>query len=155
MTPLGSKGVSKYRGSGRVGSLCFKISRVGSGRVGSGRVGSRGFKVSQVESGRVKKVLISRASGRVMIRDIRVTRGSSRHDPQVVLADSRIKPADLACGIAFFKQLPAGGPLLSRAGAPRAGPADPTSGSERDTKLAASCTKASLVPGRYSDRMLS
>ena len=39
------RGVSKCRGSGRVGSMCFKISRVGSGQellksCGSGRVGS-------------------------------------------------------------------------------------------------------------------
>ena len=84
------KGVSKSRGSDRVGSLRFKISRVGSGRFkrfpksrgsgrvgsgqeasksrGSGRVGSRGFKISRVGSVRVKRFSKSRGSGRVMTR---------------------------------------------------------------------------------------
>ena len=100
-------GVSKSRGSGRVGSTHFTISRVGSGRVkrfqnlagrvgsgqeaseyrGSGRVGSRGFKISPV------------GSGRVMTREIRVSRGSSHHDPRVVFrltrgSNPRIWPAD-------------------------------------------------------------
>ena len=90
------KGVSKSRGSGRVGSLRFITSRVGSGqevsksrrsgrvgsvgfkisgRVGSGRVVSKGLKISRVGSGRVKRFLKSRGSGRVMTCDIRVTRG--------------------------------------------------------------------------------
>ena len=47
------KGVLKSRGSGRVGSSRFKISRVGSGRV--------------------KRFSKSRGSGRVMTREIRVT----------------------------------------------------------------------------------
>ena len=74
------KGVSKSRGSGRVGSSRYKISRVGSGRVkrfsksrGSGRVGSKCFKISRVGSGRVKRFSKSRGSGRVMTREIRVT----------------------------------------------------------------------------------
>ena len=51
---------------------------------GSGRVGSRGFKISRVGLGRVKRFSKSRGSGRVMTREIRVTRGSSHHDPGVV-----------------------------------------------------------------------
>ena len=98
----GVKGVSKSRRSVRVGSLRFKISRVGSGRVkrfsksrgsgrfgsgrfgsgqeasksrGSGQVGSRGFQnlAGRVGSGRVKRFSKSRGSGRVMTREIRVT----------------------------------------------------------------------------------
>ena len=89
------------RGSGHGG---FKISRVGSGQVitfenltdrvasgqevstsrGSGRVGSRGVSVSRVGSGRVNRFSKSRWSGRVMAREMRVTRGSSHHDPRVV-----------------------------------------------------------------------
>ena len=56
------RGASKCRGSGRIGSILFKISRVGSGwvkkqklsPVGSG-LGSKGFKISRVGSGRVKR----------------------------------------------------------------------------------------------------
>ena len=75
------------------GSRGFKISPVGSGR----RVGSRGLKISWVGSCRVKRfgnlagrvesdqeVWKSRGSGRVMTREIRVTPGSSHHDPRVV-----------------------------------------------------------------------
>ena len=87
-----AKGVTKSRGSGRVGPLRFKISRVGSGQAGqevsksrgSGRVGSIGFKISRVGSGRVNSFSKSRWSGRVMIREIRVTRGSIHNDPGVV-----------------------------------------------------------------------
>ena len=42
------------------------------------------FKISRVESGRVKRFSKSRGSGRVMTREIRVTRGSSHHDPRVI-----------------------------------------------------------------------
>ena len=88
--------VLKYHGSGRVGSRAVRISRVGSvrvkkssksrgsGRVGSGRVGPRGFKISRVGSGRVKRFSKSQGAGRVMTREVRVTRGSSEHDPRVV-----------------------------------------------------------------------
>ena len=121
-------------GSGRVGSKSFKIARVGSGRVGSGRV---------------KRFSKSRWSGRVMTREIRVTRGSSHHDPRVFWGDPRVfwgdprvfwgdlrvfwgdprvfwgdprvKPADLARGSAFFKLTAEG---HRRAGAPRVRPAD-------------------------------
>ena len=99
------KGVSKSRGSGRVGGHKIFISH-GSGRVGSksfksrgsGRVGSgqevskpRGsgpvrskFQISRVGSGRVKRFAKSRGSGGVMTCKMRVTRGSSHHDPRVV-----------------------------------------------------------------------
>ena len=60
-------------------------------------------------------------------------------------ADPRVKPADLACGFVYQAYSgPPEGPC--RAGASRIGPADPTRGSENDTKLAASCMKVSLVP---------
>ena len=98
------RGFQNLAGRGRVGSLRFEISRVGSGRAkrfqnlagrvrsgqyvsksrGSGRVGSIGFKISRVGSSRVKRFSKSRGSGRVMIRKILVTRGSSHHDPRVV-----------------------------------------------------------------------
>ena len=103
------KEVSKSRGSGHVGSRGFKISRIGSGRVtrlqnisgrvgsgwvkrfpnlagrvGSGRVGSGRVGSGRVGSGRVKRFSRSRWSGRVMTREIRVTRDSSHHDPRVV-----------------------------------------------------------------------
>ena len=73
------KGVLKSRGSGRVGPIGFKTSRVGSGRV-------RRFQnlAGRVGSGRVKRFSKSRGSGRVMTREIRVTRGSRHHDPRVV-----------------------------------------------------------------------
>ena len=93
------KGVSKSRGSGRIGSLRFEISRVGSSRVkrfsksrGSGRVGSRLFKISRVGSGGVKRfqnlagrvesgqdASKSRESGRVGSRCLKTSRvGSGR-----------------------------------------------------------------------------
>ena len=122
------KEVSKSRGSGRVGSLRFKISRVGSGRVGSrsflnlagrvgsGRVASRGFKISRVGSGRVKRFqnLVGRVgSGQEVFQ---ISRVGSGHDPrdtghfagqakmtrELFWANPRVKPADLARGSAFF-----------------------------------------------------
>ena len=66
-----------------------------------------------------------------MTRETRSLAGRGTITSRVV-ADLRVEPADLACW-----------------------PAGRTRGSENDTKVAASCTKASLVPGRYSDRMLS
>ena len=74
------------------------------------------------------------------------------------LADPRVEPADLVYGFAFFKLTAAGRKALIVVPAPR-GP-DPRIGSAGPkmvpgTKLAASWTKASLVPGRYSDRLLS
>ena len=86
------QGVSKSRGSGRVGSGYNTSTSRGSGRVGSGRVGSGRVGSSQevsnlagrVGSARVKGFSKSRGSGRVMTREIRITRGSSHYDPQVV-----------------------------------------------------------------------
>ena len=49
------KGVSKSRGSGRVGSGQVKRFQNFAGRVESGRVGSRGFKMARVWLGRVKR----------------------------------------------------------------------------------------------------
>ena len=53
-------GVSKSRGSGRVGSRTFQVSHVGSSRDKrltniAGRVGSRGFENARVRWGRVKR----------------------------------------------------------------------------------------------------
>ena len=73
-----------------------------------------------------------------------MTRGLCSADPRV----------DLAYRFAFFKLTAAYRRVLVVAGAPRAGPADPTRGPENRTKLATSRTKASLSY-RYSDRMLS
>ena len=80
MSRVGSSRVrrcSKCHGSGRVGSTSFQISWVGSGRVkrfsnltGRGRLCHGVFKMSR--------------AGRVMTREIRVTRGSGHHDPRVV-----------------------------------------------------------------------
>ena len=86
------------------------MSRVGSGRVKrfenlAGRFGSRGFEISRVGSG--QEVLKPGGSGRVVTREILVTRGSRHHDQRVVLADLRIETADLACGLAFFKLIAA------------------------------------------------
>ena len=103
------QGVSKSRGSGRVGSLRFITSRVGSGQEVS--------KISRVGSGRVKRLqnLAGRVgSGQEVFKILRVGSG---HDPrdtghfadQAVMtrelfwADPRVKPADLAGGSAFFK----------------------------------------------------
>ena len=86
--------MSKFRGSGRVESIYFQISQVGSGRVkkfltvtgrvGSGRVGSRGFQISRVGSGRFMWSLKLRGSGGVMTREIQVTRWSGHYDSRVV-----------------------------------------------------------------------
>ena len=92
------RGVSKCRGSGRVGSGHYVLKSHGSGRVGSRSfesrgsvwVGSRGFKISRVGSGRVGSG--RGGSGRVKgfgnlagrhDREIRVIHGSSHHDPRV------------------------------------------------------------------------
>ena len=128
------KRVSKSRGSGRVGSLRFKISRVGSGPVkrfsksrGSGRVGSRGFKISRVGSGRV-------GSGQEVFK---ISRVGSGHDPQdtghfagqaimtreLFWTDLRVKPAYLARGSTAFKLTAENHGC--RAGVPRVGPAGP------------------------------
>ena len=109
------------RGSGQGG---FKISRVGSGRVITfqnlmGRVGSgqEVFKISRVGSGRVKR--LQNLAGRVGSGQevFKISRVGSGHDPrktshfagqaimtrEVVWADPRVKPADLAGGSAFLK----------------------------------------------------
>ena len=156
--------------------MCFNISRVGSDQVKknvAGRVGARGFKISWVGSGLVgsgQEVLKSRGPGGVKSRGFETSRVGSGHDPRET-DHSRLKPP-----------WPAGCCWLTRGSNLRIRPADssffqiynclqegsyccvvapgavhenPTRGSENDTKLAASCARASLVPGRYSDRMLS
>ena len=81
----------------RVGSGRVIVFRNLTGRVGSGRVGS----------GRVKTCRNSRWSGRVMTREIRVTRGPNAGQATMAralsLADPWVEPADLACGFAIFK----------------------------------------------------
>ena len=64
------------------------MSRVGSGpgnkfkNLRPDRIGSRSLEISRVGLG--EEVLKSRGSGQVMTREIRVTRGSSHHEPRVV-----------------------------------------------------------------------
>ena len=153
---------SGWVGSGRIGS-----DRVGSGRVESIRVGSGPVGSGRVGSGRVgsgQEVSKSRGSGRVGSRCFEISRVGSGHDPRDT-GHSRVKPplpAGYFCltrgsnpriwlaDSPFIFKLTAAcrRALPCHAGAPRAGPADPTCGSENGTaiKLAASCTKASLVP---------
>ena len=106
------KGVSKSRGSGRVGSSRFKIARVGSGRVkrfsksrGSGRVGSKG--ALQNLAGRVgsgqEVFKISRVGSGPDPRDTGHFAGQAIMTRELCWADPRVKPADLAGGSAFFK----------------------------------------------------
>ena len=64
-------------------------------------MGQEVFNISRVGSGRVERFSISRGSGRIMTREIRVTRGPCQHDPRVVYADLRVEPADLTSGFAF------------------------------------------------------
>ena len=126
------RGVSKCRESGRVGSGQEVLKSRGSGRVGSG-----------------EEVLKFRGSGRVMTREILATRRSSHHDPRVIFGRPAGRTRGYGLRIRRFQTssfLPEG--AYCRVCAPRAGPADPTRGSENDVKLAASCTKASLIPGR-------
>ena len=99
------KGVSKSRKPGRVGSLHFKISRVG-----SGRVGSRGFQNLAGRVGSCPARCGSLAGQAIMTREL-------------FSADPRVKPADLARGSAVVKLATAEDHC--RAGAPRVGPADP------------------------------
>ena len=161
ISPAGRvRGVSKCRGSGRVGQLRFKISRFGSGRCqvvsksrGSGRVGSRGFLISRVGSGRVGSTGFE--ISRVGSRGLEISRVGSDHDPRrygslagratmtrvLFCADSRV---GLRIRLVQTCSCLPEGPC--HAGAPRAGHANPTRGSENDTKLAVSCTKVSLVP---------
>ena len=138
------KGVSKSRGSGRVGSLRSKISQVGSDQVkrfsksrGSGRVGSRGFKFSRVGSGWVKR--FQNLAGRVGSgqEGFKISRVGSGHDPrdtghfagqaimtrELFWTDPRVKPADLAGGSALFKLTAES--HSDAAQAPRVGPAGP------------------------------
>ena len=109
------------RGSGQGG---FKISRVGSGRVITfenltGRVGSgqEDFKISRVGSGRVKRLQhlagrvgsgqevfkISRVGSSLDPRDTGHFAGQAIMTRELLWADPRVKPADLAGGSAIFK----------------------------------------------------
>ena len=118
------QGVSKSRGSGRVGSRDFKnghlrckSSRIGSGRVNrlqnlAGRVGS-----GRVGSGRVKR--FRNLAGRVGLgHDPRDTghSGQAIMTRELCSADPRVKPVDLARGSALFKLTAEG---HCRVGAPR------------------------------------
>ena len=111
MTPSAGRirGISKFHGSGRAGSgsLWFKTSRVGPGRVGSGqelsksrgsgRAGSRGIKISR--------------SGQVGSRVLKTSRVGLGHDPRA--GHSRLKPPR-----------PAGCVWRTRVSKPRIWPAD-------------------------------
>ena len=138
------KGVSKYRGSGRVRSLRFIISRVG-----SDRVGSRSFKISRVGSDWVNRLqnLAGRVgSGQEVSKSclwvgssqegFKISRIGAGHDPRdtghswvkpnltrkLFSGDLWVKPVDLARGFAFFKLSAEG---CRCAGAPRVRPAYP------------------------------
>ena len=71
------KRFSNFGGRVRSGQEFFK-SR------GSNRVESRFFQISRVGSGRVKKGEKTHGSGQAMTHEKRVTRGSGQHDPRVV-----------------------------------------------------------------------
>ena len=93
------KGVSKSRGSGRVGSLRFKIKilRVGSGQKvsksrGSGRVGLGDFQnLARVGSGQVER--FQNLAGRLMSGQelFKISRVGSDHDPRDT-GHSQVKP---------------------------------------------------------------
>ena len=143
------RGVSKCRGSGRVGSGHYVLKSHGSGRVGSRSfesrgsvwVGSRGFKISRVGSGRVGSG--RGGSGRVGAdrvgsRGLEISRvvmtarygsftGRAIMTRGLLFADSRgsnprISPAD---SLFSTLQLPAGGPLSCRRPAGRTRGSDP------------------------------
>ena len=111
--------MSKFRGSGRVESIDFQISQVGSGRVKrfstiTGRVGSgqEVFQISRVGSGRFMKSLKFDWSGGVMTRVIQVTRGSGHNDSRVVFGRPVGQTFGSGLRISIFAngQLPAKGP---------------------------------------------
>ena len=149
--------VSKCRGSDRVGSggVRYVTVRVGSGpqvlnlwvRVGSGqdfsnlmgrvRSGQKVFK-SPGRVGSSHQCSKCHGSGRVMTREIRVTRETRK----LFSADPRVGPADLAGGSVFsqtYSCLPEGesSKIVTRGSGPRV---------RSYTTLPASCLKASLVP---------
>ena len=79
---------------------------------------------------------------------------------ELFFADPRVEPTGRTRGsgrrirlIQTYSCLPESS--ARRAGAPRAGPTDPTHGSENDTKLAASSTSFSRGDIPYSDRVIS
>ena len=137
------KGVSKYRGSGRVGLLGFEISWVGPGRVGSrrvkrlskscgsGQVESRDFKISRVGSCRINRfqslavrvgsgqevVKISRVGSGHDLRDTKHFAGQAIMTRELFWADPGVKPTYLARRSAFYKLTAES--HLCRAGAPR------------------------------------
>ena len=133
------RGVSKCRGSGRVGSIVFKISRVGSGRV-------KIKKISRVGSGRVRSGGVQNATGRVGSSPVRY--GSFAG--QVIMTreffptDPHVRPAGLAHGSVFL--------LTCAAACRKVAFVTRGSGIVQQNILAVSRPKASLVPIRRPPR---
>ena len=92
---FGSGGFENVAGRVGSGQQVFEMSRVWSGQVGSGRF---------------MRYLKCHGSGRVMTREIRVTRGSGHNDPRVVFGRpaGRTRGSDPRIGIFANLQLPAG-----------------------------------------------
>ena len=118
MSQVGPGGFENVAGRVGSGQEVFEMSRVGSRRANkfsilAGRVGSRGFQISRIGSGRVMRCLKCHGSGRVMTREIRVTRGSGHNDPRVVFGRPAGRTRGSGPRIRIFAnlQLPAGGPL--------------------------------------------
>ena len=144
------------RGSGQGG---FKISWVGSGEEvskprGPGRVGSIVFKISRVGWGRIKRFQNLASRDRVMTREIRVTRGSSHHDPRVVFGSPAGRTRGSGLRIRLFQTFIAACRRVLAMPAPRG--SDPRirpAGPKLMQNLPLPACKS--LSSRYSDRMLS